>query len=236
MDEKEMSIIEHFTELRYRLLIVIGAIVVFSLIAYFFSHHLINILTYPVDDLVFLSPVEAFLTHVKVAILFGLLLALPVIFYQFWRFLLPALKGNEKIFLIILIPSSIILFLAGIIFCFFVVMPLAIRFLLGFASQGLQPMLSLQNYISFVIAIMLPFGLIFELPLVMGFLVRFRLVTIDQLRRARPFILVVIFIIGALLTPPDIVSQVFMALPLLILFEGSLLFCRVIAPKPSKSA
>lgn len=231
MEDKELTLVEHLTELRTRLLISIGAVLLFSIVGYVYAEETINFLARPVGDLVFLSPAEAFFTHLKVAVLSGFMLALPLIFYQFWRFLLPALKQNEKKFLVILIPSSLVLFVFGVSFCLYVVVPIGIRFFMGFATEELIPMISLNEYVSFLTRLVIPFGLVFELPLVMGLLVRLRIITPQQIARARKYILVIIFIVGAILTPPDIISQILMALPLILLFEGSLIISRLIAPK-----
>lgn len=231
LEDKELTLVEHLTELRYRLLVSVGAVLLFSIVGFIYAEETINFLARPVGDLVFLSPAEAFFTHLKVAVLSGFMLALPFLLFQFWRFLLPALKQHEKKFLIILIPSSLILFLLGFSFCLYVVLPIGIRFFMGFATEGLLPMISLNSYISFLTRLIIPFGLVFEMPLIMGLLVRLRIITPEQIIRARKFIIVIIFVIGALLTPPDIISQILMALPLLLLFEGSLIISRIIAPK-----
>ncbi len=231
MDDAEMSIVDHLTELRTRIIISAASIIVFSIFGYIFSDQILSFLTRPVGSLVFISPAEAFFTHLKVAVFSGFFIALPIVLFQFWRFLLPALKKNEKKFMVILLPSSLFLFLIGAAFCLMVVVPIGIRFFMGFESPELAAMLSLSSYISFLISLVIPFGIIFELPLVISMLVRLRILTPDQISRFRKVVIVVIFVIGAILTPPDIFSQVMMALPLILLFEGSLIIARIIAPK-----
>ena len=226
--EQEMSLVEHLTELRSRLLKSIAVILIFSIGAYVFSERLLNYLTVPVGDLVFLSPAEAFLTHIKVSIIFGILISLPIVFYQFWKFVLPALKKNEKKFFYILLPVSLLLFYAGIVFCFFVVLPLGIRFLLDFGSPELEPMISLGYYISFLLALLLPFGLIFELPLVLNLMVKLRILSVERIVSVRKYVIVLIFLVGAILTPPDIITQILLAFPLIILFEASILIAKLI--------
>ncbi len=226
--EQEMSLVEHLTELRSRLLKSIAVVLIFSIGAYVFSERLMEFLTVPVGDLVFLSPAEAFLTHIKVSVIFGILISLPVIFYQFWKFVLPALKKNEKKFFYILLPVSLLLFYAGILFCFFVVLPLGIRFLLNFGSPELEPMISLGYYISFLLALLLPFGLIFELPLVLNLMVKLRILSVKRIVSVRKYVIVLIFLVGAILTPPDVITQILLALPLIILFETSILIAKLI--------
>ncbi len=226
--EQEMSLVEHLTELRSRLLKSIAVVLIFSIGAYVFSERLMEFLTVPVGDLVFLSPAEAFLTHIKVSVIFGILISLPVIFYQFWKFVLPALKKNEKKFFYILLPVSLLLFYAGILFCFFVVLPLGIRFLLNFGSPELEPMISLGYYISFLLALLLPFGLIFELPLVLNLMVKLKILSVKRIVSVRKYVIVLIFLVGAILTPPDVITQILLALPLIILFETSILIAKLI--------
>lgn len=231
VDDQELSLVEHLTELRNRLLISLGAVILLSIIGYIYSEQTIQFLARPIGDLVFLSPAEAFFTYLKVAVLSGFMLALPLILFQFWRFLLPALKRNEKRFLVILLPSSFILFILGVAFCLYVVLPIGIRFFMGFATDELVPMISLNQYVSFLTRLIIPFGIVFEMPLIMGLLVRLRIISVHKIAGARKYILVLIFVIGAILTPPDIISQILMALPLIVLFEGSLIISRIIAPK-----
>lgn len=228
MDSLEMTLTEHLTELRSRLIKSILAIVIGALGSYFFADILIRYLTEPIDELVFIKPTEAFFTYIKVSLLAGLIIALPVVLYQFWSFILPALQDREKKYLNILLPVSVILFAVGIAFCFFIVLPLGMRFLLDFGSIDLEPMISISYYISFLTSLILPFGLIFQLPLVINLLVKWGLVKLQSLTAFRKYIIVIIFVVSAILTPPDIITQLFMAGPLIILYEGSILIAKLI--------
>lgn len=231
MEEMGQTLIEHLTELRRRLIVSLIAVAVLAGAAFFFSEQIINLLTIPAGDLVFLSPTEAFYTHIKVSLFTGLLIAMPVVLFQVWQFLLPALEQNEKKVLHIIVPVSLVLFIGGVVFCFFVVVPLGMRFLLGFSGPGLQAMLTLNNYISFLLSLLIPFGILFQMPLLQVFLVRFGVVSVARLQRSRKYIYFLIFIVGAILTPPDLVSQVLLAFPIIILFEVGLLVSRVMARK-----
>ncbi|MGM0420242.1 MAG: twin-arginine translocase subunit TatC [Bacillota bacterium] len=228
MDSLEMTLTEHLTELRSRLIKSILAIVIGALGSYFFADILILYLTEPIDELVFIKPTEAFFTYIKVSLLAGLIIALPVVLYQFWSFILPALQDREKKYLNILLPVSLILFAVGIAFCFFIVLPLGMKFLLNFGSIELEPMISISYYISFLTSLLLPFGLIFQLPLVINLLVKWGLVKLQSLTAFRKYIVVIIFVVSAILTPPDIITQLFMAGPLIILYEGSILIAKLI--------
>jgi len=226
--EVSMGLIEHLTELRRRLIISFGCIIFFSILAYFFSNELIYFFSRPVGELVFLSPAEAFLTYIKVSIIGGSIIALPVVFYQFWKFILPALYQNEKKFFYVILPSSIIMFYLGVVFGFVIVLPLGLRFLLGFSGDNLSQLISMRYYFSFMLTFLLPFGLIFELPLIINMLIKVGITSVSSLTKMRRYIIVIIFIFGAILTPPDVITQLLLALPLIILFEGSLLIARII--------
>ncbi|SJZ89149.1 twin arginine targeting (Tat) protein translocase TatC [Selenihalanaerobacter shriftii] len=150
MSDIQMSLVEHLTELRKKLLISIGVLVIFSIGSYLFAEQIIDILTHPVGKkLVYLTPPEAFFTQLKVSFFTGFLVALPIILYQFWKFILPGLKGSEKKSLLILVPLSYLFFIGGAAFGFFVVIPFGIKFFLGFTSNNLEAMFSLSKYISF---------------------------------------------------------------------------------------
>jgi len=227
-DNLEMSIVEHLEELRNRLIKSIIAVVIAAFVAYFFSEELMEILTRPVGELVFLRPTEAFFTYIKISIFAGIIVALPFLLYQFWSFVLPALHDNEKKYINLLLPISLFMFAIGIAFGFAVVLPLGMRFLLNFGSPELSAMISISHYVSFLLTLLLPFGLIFQLPLVLNLMVKLGIVKIDTLTMFRKYIIILIFIISAILTPPDIITQMFMAGPLILLYEGSILIAKII--------
>ncbi len=231
MEDTKMALSNHIVELRKRLIISVAAVTACSLISFIFSDQLIAYFTQHAGELVFLSPPEAFMTAIKVSAFVGLVLALPVVISQFWLFVLPALKRSERITFYIVIPSSIILFYAGVAFCFYLVLPTAVRFLVDFAGPSLTAMFTLREYIAFMLRLLIPFGLVFELPLMTCLLIRLRLITADGLRRSRKYALVLIFITAAILTPPDIATQVMLALPIVLLFEISVLLAWLIRPR-----
>ncbi|MFW6266014.1 MAG: twin-arginine translocase subunit TatC [Halanaerobiales bacterium] len=229
MTEEKMSLVDHLIELRTRLITTIVLVIICAVGGYIFVDHIIDFLTAPVGkELVFLSPTEAFISRIKVALFSGFLISLPVIFYQGWSYLLPALKDNEKKFLFIILPFSLIFFFGGLAFGFLVVIPFAVRFFLSFASEALIPMFSLHNYLSFVISVLIPFGIIFELPLIVSLLTKLNLISSSFLRKKRKIAIVLVFIFAAILTPPDIISQLLMAGPLILIYEGSILIARII--------
>ncbi len=226
-----MSLGEHFVELRNRIIISLVAIFAGALVSFIFSEHLITYFTQHAGELVFLSPPEAFITSIKLSVFVGFMAALPIVLSQFWLFILPALTRSERITLYIVIPSSILLFYAGIVFCFYLVLPMAVRFLTEFGSPALAPMFSLRNYVAFMLQLLLPFGLVFEIPLMTSILVRLRLISARALRRSRKYALVIVFVVAAILTPPDITTQLMLALPIILLYEVSILLAWILRPR-----
>lgn len=181
----------------------------------------------PAGKLVFIAPQEAFVTYIKVSLIAGIFLAFPVLIWQVWRFVSAGLTGTEKKYFLYYAPFSFMLFFIGSAFAYFVILPIGMRFLLGFATDSLQPMISVSKYVSFAGMLLLAFGVVFELPLVVLFLTKIRLVTPEFLKRKRKQSILIIFIVAAILTPPDMVTQCLMAGPLILLYEISILFSRL---------
>lgn len=226
-NDGSMSIIAHLTELRKRLIRSLIAIGIGSCIAYYFIEDIMHLLTGPAGKLYYMQPAEAFFTYIKVAIFVGFLIALPVVLYQIWRFVLPALIGMERYLLSVIVPVSLILFLAGIAFSFFLVLPAAVKFLVGFSTQELQPMFSIKQYFDFVIAFLLPFGFIFELPLAIILLAKVGIVSSKFLAKQQRIVIFLTFVIGAVISPtPDIFSQCMIAIPMILLYEISYIIVR----------
>ena len=220
--EGNMSILRHLEELRTRIIRSLIAIAVGSGVSYFFIDEIMHYLTLPTGGkLYYLQPAEAFFTYIKIAIFAGFLLALPVVFYQVWKFILPALTVRERTVIGILVPSSVLLFFGGLAFSFFLVLLAALQFFMGFGSESLAPMFTLHQYFDFMLSILLPFGAVFELPLVLVVLARFGIVTSAFMRSKRKHIILWAFVLGALLTPPDVFTQTMIALPLILLYELS---------------
>lgn len=215
---EDMSILEHLTELRKRILYSLVAIAIGAAVAYNFLEEIMAFLLEPAGKLYYMQPAEAFFVYVKVTLFAGFLFALPIIFYQAWAFLLPALTMRERLLLSILVPASVLLFIAGLLFSFKLVLPLAMNFFLGMGSADFQPFLSAGSYFDFILTFVLPFGLLFEMPLAMMILAWLGIITSDMLAAKFRIVILVCFVIGALLTPPDVISQCMMAIPMLLLY------------------
>ena len=223
-EESGTDIVSHLEELRRRLIICLGVMVPFAIAAFPFSTKIIQFFRRPYGgDLIFVAPTEAFVVNIKVAIATGVACAFPVIAYHMWRFVAPGLYPKEKKVFLSLFISSIFLFVAGMCFAYFGILPLAFKFLLQFSAPWFQPMLTAGRYFSFVFKLMIAFGLAFQLPIVIFFLSTSEIVPLETFVSYRRVIWVVSFVVGAILTPPDVLSQVMMSLPLIVLFEASLL-------------
>lgn len=233
--EKTFTLVEHLTELRKRLIIVIFSLLILSVFSYFFSSYLIKIISLPVKKLYFVSPVDAFLIKIKISILSGLVLSSPVIFYQIWKFIEPGLILTEKKYLRFFILPAILLFFLGVIFGAFTV-PVAISVLLRFSTPELIPWLTADKYFSFFINIVLAFGVVFEFPVVVAFLLKIGILSEETLKRHRKYSIIAIFVLSAIITPTqDIITLLLMSLPLLLFYEGSIILARFIKKEEKSS-
>ena len=232
-----MGFLDHLEELRKRILKCLIFILLFSIGTYFFSDRVIDFVARPVDRLYFLDPTEAFAVRIKISIILGIILSVPVLFYHLWQFIVPGLFEREIKMVVPVVIFSTLFFLIGASFCFFLVLPLGIKFLLGFGTEKLYPMIKIGSYISFVAYMTLAFGLVFELPIVSYFLGKVGLVTSKTLAKGRRYAVVAILIVAAALTPsPDVFSQVMLAGPLYFLYEVSILIVKSTQKKKEANA
>lgn len=227
MSEKEYTLVEHLTELRNRLIYSLAAVVVFAVISYNFSEWIFQIVRAPIQPylpqggLVFTAPTDKFMSYLKLSFFSGLILACPFWIYQLWRFIEPGLYNKERKYGHYFIGFGSILFLTGICFSYFLVLPLACQFLLSFGSDVDSPMITINYYLSFFVKLTLVFGLAFQMPLVLSILGLLGIVSSSLLRRFRRLAIVVISVAAALFTPPDIMSMVMLMGPLWFLYELS---------------
>jgi sec-independent protein translocase protein TatC len=252
MEEDKMPLTEHLSELRKRIVVPVASMGIFFIVAFYFSEVIFRILSFPLKAqfklsftspyfhitekastaLVFLAPAEAFWTHLKISFVAAFIISLPVIFYEFWKYISPGLLAKEKKFLLPFIFSSTGLFIIGSLFCFLVVLPFAMTFLLGYKTENMDPMISVGNYIDFCLKFILAFGVVFELPLVIVFLTKFGIVTPKKLAQYRKYAVLFSFIAAAILTPtPDAFNQSLMAGPIIVLYEIGIILSRFIHRK-----
>ena len=175
--------------------------------------------------------VAPFFVPLKVALMAAFLVSLPNTLYQIWAFVAPALYQNEKRLIMPLILSSLILFIVGMAFCYFLVFPVVFKFFAGMTPLGVNMATDIDKYLSFVLGMFVAFGMTFEIPVVVVLLYRMGMITFAQLTAARPYIIVASFILAAIVTPPDVLSQVMLAVPMILLYEAGLLVCKLIKPR-----
>jgi len=233
---KKMSLTDHLAELRTCLIVSVIAIIAGFAISFYFSEDLLKALTDLISSdqkhsFVFLSPAEALWTNFKIALFSGIFIAMPVFMYQLWRFISPGFMENERKYALPFLITGIVSFVIGLLFCYFVVLRYALTFLFTYKTANLVPMISIGSYFDFVMKFMLAFGLIFELPIAIIFLTKTGILTIKFLTKNRKYAILINFIVSAILTPtPDIFNQLFMAVPLIALYElgiiGAKIFCR----------
>ncbi len=235
----DFPFLNHLEEFRRRLIICLAALAIAAFGSFFFSRQILEFLTEPLKrhqevSLYFQTPYEAFLVHVKAALTAGVLFSVPVWMTQLWYFVAPGLYEKERRTIIPLIFISLMLFLTGCAFAYYLVIPAGLDFLLAFGSQTLKPMLTVGPYVSFFLGMILACGALFDFPIVMIGVVKLGIVSADALAKARKLAIVIIFIVAAIVTPsPDPFSQILLAVPLCLFFEISLLICRRIERRPT---
>jgi sec-independent protein translocase protein TatC len=240
MSEKTLPFTAHLEELRRRIIICLAAVALGFLVCYAFKEKIYEFVAIPLvaslpDDnswMIFTGVTEAFFTYLKVSFLAGVFLSLPVIFYQLWAFIAPGLYAKEKKIVIPFVVFSTLFFVSGACFGYFIVFPFGFTFLLGFATETIRPFPSVKEYLSFATKILVAFGLVFELPVITFFLSKVGILTHRTLARNRRYFIVLAFLLSAALTPPDVVTQLLMAGPVLILFEISVLVARIFGKQP----
>lgn len=226
-----MTFTEHLEELRARIFKILLAVCLGMAVSYLYIDEIVAIITSPAGKLYYLRPAEAFFIYLKVGVVAGLVLASPLVFYQIWAFIMPALSVTQRLRLWLVVFSSVSFFLAGLLFAYFLVLPLGLKFFMGFDTFYVQPMISMESYIDFILTLILPFGVVAEMPLVLTLAACTGLVTSQLLTKVRPYVIFCIFVLAAIITPPDVVSQLLLALPMIGLYEAGLLFIRHILRK-----
>src|SRR5574337_1383879 len=256
MSDEKMSFFSHLEELRRRILISLVAIGIGFALTFNYSETLLRYLKRPLTtdliffrtypflrsvprpgppiDLIFLAPAEAFWMHMKIAFMTGLLLVLPLVLYQIWKFVSPGLLPQERRYALPFVVLATLFFFFGLLFCFYFVLPFALKFLLTYKTENLKPMISIGNYVDFTTKFLLAFGVVFELPLVIGIAAKMGLVTPQFLSKNRKYAILINFTIAAILTPtPDVFNQTLMALPMCLLYEIGILAAHILVRKPA---
>ncbi len=235
-EEQPLTFIEHLAELRRRLIILVASILAGTILSYQFVSQITELVMRPAEGLrfVYLSPPELFLVYVKLSIIAGIMLTLPITLGQVWLFLKPGLHRREKLYMGISLVAGVFFFAVGVVFAYAVILPLTIEFFTGIAFSGVEPMFSVASYVGFITSILLSFGIVFEMPIVVVLLTQLNLLTAAGLKRNRKYIYLAIIVVAAVLSPPDLISQVLLAGPMVLLFELSVLVAIVIGRRKAK--
>ncbi|MBX5464272.1 MAG: twin-arginine translocase subunit TatC [Clostridia bacterium] len=230
--ELQLTVLEHLEELRRRLVIAILAAVAGAVGGWFVAPAGVSFLLRPARALhvqmIYLTPSELFWVYLRVGVIVGLVAVSPVILYQLGAFVWPGLRPQERRMVLLIFPAVVVLFLAGSAFAYFVVIPYVLRFFLGLSFPGVRPTLSVQSVLGFILNLVWPFGLVFEWPAAVAGLAGIGLVTAQQLARLRRYAILLIFIVAAIITPPDPISQIVTAIPMLGLYEASVWIARLV--------
>ncbi len=234
--ERNLTLVEHLTELRNRIIYMAVALVAAILISYSFSEILVTdmIGIVPEISFVFISPAELLLSYIKIAVILGLAVSSPFLIIQIWLFISPGLEKKERRTIIFSLLFGGVFFILGAVFAYMIVLPLILEFFMGFQVEGIEEMISFNSYLSLVVNTVLSFGLIFELPSIMVIMTRFGIVRVSFLRKNRKYIILVIFVVAAVLTPPDVISQTLLALPMILLFELGIFLSRIVERKKDR--
>jgi sec-independent protein translocase protein TatC len=240
---EEQSFLSHLVELRQRLVRAAVAIVVVFLALSPFMRDIFSILSAPLmsvlpagTKLIATGVITPFMVPLKLTLFVSFLVALPFVLYQVWAFVAPGLYQHEKRLAAPVIASSVAMFALGMAYCYFVVFGLVFRFIASFAPESVNVAPDIDAYFSFVLGMFLAFGLTFEVPVVVVLLARFGIADVDKLRAARPYVIVGAFIVAAIFTPPDVISQLLLAVPLCLLYELGIQLARLVGRRPDAEA
>jgi len=241
--DEGQPLVEHLLELRTRLLHSILAILIVFAPLFYFANDIYIFISEPLrkflpegTSMIATEVASPFLTPFKLTLVLAIFISIPFILHQLWSFIAPGLYGNEKRIAMPLLVSSVLLFYGGIAFAFYVVFPLVFGFFTSAAPEGVTVMTDINRYLDFVLKLFFAFGIAFEIPIATVLLVWTGATTIENLRRKRPYVIVGCFIVGMLLTPPDVISQMLLAIPMWILFEAGILFALMIRKAPESAS
>ena len=241
MKSKNYSLTDHLLELRNRILIIVSSIVICAILLSPFANTIYNFLSLPLlsvlpegSNMIAVDVAAPFLAPFKLIVLLAIAITFPISIYNFWAFISPGLYNNERKFVAPILISSTILFYLGILFAYYIVFPLIFSFFTSIAPAGVQIATDITSFLNFVIKIFFAFGLAFEVPIITLVVVLAGLTTVESLSRKRPYIIVFAFIIGMILTPPDVISQVLLAIPIWVLFEFGLFLAKIITKNKGK--
>jgi sec-independent protein translocase protein TatC len=242
MSDTETSFITHLIEMRDRLLRAVLGVVIIFICLFPWAQDLYALLAKPLlaalpkgGQMIATEVTTPFLVPVKVTLMTAFLIAMPWVFYQAWAFVAPGLYQHERRFGVPLVIASVILFLLGMAFAYFMVFPIVFGFIVGVAPQGVAVMTDIGKYLDFVMTLFMAFGITFEVPVAVVLLVKMGMISVAKLREIRPYVIVGAFVVGAIFTPPDVISQTMLAVPLWILYELGIIVSSMITKSKPES-
>ena len=237
-DDKKLPFKEHLREFRQRIIISLLTIGLFFILSYIFTKYIIELLLRPIISLlpkgggvIFLGPTEAFFIYIKVSIIFGIFISAPIIIWEIWAFVAPGLYEREKSHILPFLILMPLLFIIGVTTGYLFILPIILKFFIGFSNDFIKPLLSINEYLTFSAKFLAIIGIIFEIPIVSIFLAKIGIIDPIKLSKNRRYAILIIFIISAIITPPDIVSQIAVAIPFIIIYEISIILARIFRKK-----
>ena len=235
-NEKNLTVVGHLTELRKRLIYSSIVLITAILLFYNFSEsvvtHIVNI--EPNINFVFIAPAELLMSYIKISVIGGFVVSAPFLMLQIWLFVSPGLTKSEKRTIAVSLFIGGIFFVLGVIFSYLIILPIMLQFFMGFQIEQIEEMISFSNYLTFIINTLLSFGIIFELPIIMVILTKFHILKVDFIKKNRKYAILLIFIVAAILTPPDVITQTLLAGPMILLFEIGVIFSSIVEKKDKK--
>lgn len=237
-NNEEMNLFGHLDELRKRLTVIVvvnlaASAVLFTKASFVLDYFLaIN----PGMELVFIAPSELLIVYVQLSLIMAFILCSPVTFYEIWAFVEKGLYRKEKIYISVTLVFGVIFFIGGVAFCYFMVLPTTLKFFIRIAIEDVSSMISIKSYISFINTMLLCFGAVFEMPVIVFLLSKLEVLTPEFLKKNRGLFIVVIFVLAAFITPPDVISQIMLAIPMVLLFQLSTIICTVVYKTNRKKA
>lgn len=226
---EELTLVGHLAELRKRIIISGLTLIIFSFIGYYFAEPIAKdiISRAPDMDFVFISPSELMLSYIRIAVFCGLTIGGPIIISQIWLFVSPGLEEKQRKYIVRALLLGGFFFVLGAVFAYIFVLPIVFKFFAGFQMPEIKATISFSSYLNFIISILLAFGVVFELPIIMYLLTRLRLLKVEFFTKNRKYMVLIIFLVAALLTPPDVISQTLLAIPMLALYEVGIILSRI---------
>lgn len=225
-DSKELTLVDHLDELRNHIIFVLLIFLVATVLSFNYADRIVDDMVSKAVDMqfVYLSPAELFTSYLRIAMLAGFAVALPFLLYRLWLFIKPGLYQKERTAIKSALATGFLLFLTGVVFAYEVVLPMSLQFFAEFQIESIQSAVGFANYFQYALSLVIAFGVVFELPIVVALIISLGIVEADTMRKNRKYIFIVVLIAASILTPPDVISQILLTVPMVLLFELGIFF------------